>query len=139
MKVFYFGCIDKAGHYLWTKFRVRLFSWTDAEQESLGIPWVAMAGAQPNRWCISENQLLGNHLKSYIQGRVIFQQKDGWTSIAWYDWSVDQRPNCMSAFLIDKLVNVEEALVLAAERFPEVMDRFDYALIYSEADAERKS
>ena len=63
-----------------------------------------------------------------IEGRAVLKRKDGWTALAFADRSADSRGNSKSVFLFDCLLDFHGALARAKEQFPEVFDRFAFAI-----------
>jgi hypothetical protein len=62
-----------------------------------------------------------------IEGVVRIHRKAGWTALAWWDRSMDTRPNSCSAIVIDSPdVSYEAAMQLAHEAFSWVFERINF-------------
>jgi hypothetical protein len=131
MKIFYFGCVEQAGHYLWVP------GPRSAYRES--TPWGANApwGANGIDGMLAphENPRCGYLTKGYgcdcsqREGVAAIHYKDGWTAISFWDRSVDTRPGCNSTFLADGNYTFEEMLAHAQNYFPSVMERFAFKIV----------
>jgi hypothetical protein len=106
--VLYFGCIDRPGHYLWHLLHGRL-SW----REFRLTPWGDHI----------DGGVFGDSKSKHEAGRVHVQKKDGWTAVAWADYSVDRRPGSHSTFLVHADVTAEELIAMAREQWPQVFNR----------------
>lgn len=110
-QVFYFGCIDQPGHFLWRDERNKLYG----------------AGF----WCIPRRLMYAldgafcpDGIKAYPQQRWLCSIVPPWTIVAWWDRSVDSRPNCVSAFIGRDFGNEPHRLLEAAkDLFPSVFAR----------------
>lgn len=110
MKVYFFGCWDGVGHYLFES------RYNRPSFES--IPWgtdidggLAPAGVKQR------------------QGVAELHHKDGWTALSWWDRSIDHRSNSNAAILAEGTHNYDEMIQLGKDHFPEIMGRFEYPLI----------
>jgi hypothetical protein len=108
-KLFYFGCIREPGHYLWASEHMRIW-----ESTKVGISqclYHALDGA----FCpidMNEGQ------------RWICSIVPPWTIVAWWDRSIDRRPNCVSAFIGKGFGEEPNRLLDEARRiFPKVFLR----------------
>jgi hypothetical protein len=110
MKIFYFGCIDQAGHYLWAPGPRSAYR---AE-----TPW------GPHGWGLDGTL----HPKGQGEGVAALVRKDGWTAIAFIDYSIDSRPGSNSVFLAEGNFTFAEMLQHAHNYFPSVMDRFGFKI-----------
>jgi len=111
-RFYYFGCMSEAGHYFFSR-DSRMSRDIDSPQ---GNPW---GYSVDGKLCPTGAQ---------TQGLLQLHHKDGWTAIAFWDRSVDERPGSCSVFLCPGTKNAVEMLTLAAERFPNVMRRFNFSL-----------
>lgn len=112
--VYYFGCINQPGHYMWhprNQQQVRA---------TLNQPW-------------------GDHIDcrvfdtspmKYKAGRIHHVQKDGWSLLYFADYSVDNRPGSHSTFCINKLMTAEELLQEAQAQWPNVFLRPKFPDLY---------
>lgn len=113
MDIFYFGCLEGKGHFLHRAGR-------KCSPENFEVlPWgYHLDGQVLERAGIPDNP----------DGRILFEQREGWTLIAFWDRSVDRRHGSNSAFLVPAIVSLEELLRLAREQWPQVMARLPFEL-----------
>lgn len=122
MNIYYFGCVDRAGHYLFTPrgevdyARIRSTPWPG------GVDGVLCPAAHPWR----DNQ---------PEGVAKLHHKDGWTALAFWDRSVDRRPNSNSVFLVDATLTFEQMVVEATANFPKVFARFGFPIVNVSPDS----
>lgn len=121
MRVFYFGCWGEPGHYL---FRPRGLAATREEGRSL--PWPHMdttlaPGPRHPRYGEVES-------KDQHQGHAALHRRCGWTALAFWDRSLDRRHNSNSVFVAEGTHSANDMLSLAREHFPEIMQRFTFAI-----------
>lgn len=101
-KIFYFGAIGYAGHYLWKNALRPDYSRT------IEHPWeYEIDGGLPPQ----DN-------KSGKEGAALLHHKDGWTAISFWDRSVDRRGGSHSTYIINKILSFKEMVALAQMRFP---------------------
>jgi len=110
----YFGCVDRVGHHLFDK-RLTMLSSTV----------VGVDGSQL-RWMRSLDGVLPPQDGLRIDGEARLHVLHGWTVIAFWDRSVDSRPNSNSVFFIPGVKPFEVALAMAREAFPSVFARFTF-------------
>jgi len=105
--VFYFGCIDRSGHYLWhpTQGEVRRM---DRVQ-----PW----GNQ------IDGGVAGGSKDRETLGVVHSAKLKGWTLVTWADRSVDSRHGSHSTFIVEADISPERLIELAREQWPKVFSR----------------
>lgn len=58
-----------------------------------------------------------------MPGRLLHEQKDGWTILYFADYSVDRRPGSHSTFITNAELSLEDMLSSAREAWPEVFLR----------------
>lgn len=63
------------------------------------------------------------------QGEALVHHRDGWTALAFWDRSVDDRGGSNSVFLFEATLDFPAALAKARETFPEVFARFDFDVV----------
>jgi hypothetical protein len=61
------------------------------------------------------------------QSEGALYHKDGWTALAFHDFTGDSRPNSQSVFFFDEVLGAGEACAAAARDFPEVWFRLEQA------------
>jgi hypothetical protein len=108
---YYFGCHERAGHYLWTE----KGSMADRIAKSV----------LPFRYTILDAGLLPE-VGEQVEGEGTIVHFPKWTIISFWDRSVDKRGGCNSAFLIRGHWTFGEAVEIAREKFPWVWSRFTF-------------
>jgi hypothetical protein len=63
------------------------------------------------------------------EGRAALTHVYGWTVLAWWDRSVDMRPNSNTALAIDLNLDFEQMVALLGVHFPEVLKRQQATLV----------
>lgn len=118
MTVYYFGCIGRTGHYMFSSpMPVALEEGRACSSFTRTNPW----GTQ-----IDGGLCPGGR---EIQGQALIHYKAGWTALSFWDRSVDARGNSNSNFLAHGTLTFEEILRLAKERFPEVFARLHFPIV----------
>jgi hypothetical protein len=122
MKIFYFGCNRQAGHYLFTK---RLVS---AYPES--PPWSVDSGEVDGKLPPHEPDCKNHYYCrcQQVEGVAAIHHKDGWTAMAFWGRSVDDRRGCNSVFFAEGCHDFSGMLTIAKENFPTIMSRFAFAM-----------
>jgi hypothetical protein len=151
MRIFYFGCWQVSGHYLWTPGGHRFFgredgvvyygdhihldgtlaprqirentrSWCDGKE---GIVWHGM-GKTP-----SERTRLYYDSNECSQGQFLLHHLDnGFTAIQWWDRNQgDQRGACNSTVLLEGVRTAVEMLDVLTENFPSVLKNLESACV----------
>ena len=110
--VLYFGCMGRAGHFLFDH---------DGQRPYGSTPW----GYDLDGGLLDSS-------KPEVEGVVQFHQKDGWTAIAFWDRSVDSRYASNSAFLVAESVSAETLLAMARESWPAVFSRCKFRVALPE-------
>ena len=111
MKVYYFGCIREAGHYMFKPNHSTDYDFTISNPWGYGID---------SKLCPKDND---------IEGHALIHKKDGWTALSFWDRSVDKRGGCNSNFLAEGDFTFDEMIALAKEKFPNVMGRFTFKIV----------
>jgi hypothetical protein len=127
-RFYYFGCIERAGHYMHSNPSPRGLEEIRALHDVLRKnPWGSGidAGLCPP----------GKDARYQVEGRASVHHKDGWTALAFWDRSVDSRGGSNSVFLADAIHDFEIMMALARENFPEVLDRLSFAVVDASGDA----
>lgn len=120
----YFGCLD-TGHYLWSIADGRY-----THEWKCVTPWPKIDGElQPGCgsapiWKLTQEQSAGQ-----------LHHRDGWTAIAFWDRTGDERGNSNSTFLFDATLTFTEALEQARIHFPEIVARMEAAAPLHEVSA----
>ncbi len=105
-KCLYFGCIKEAGHYLFISNGTSIYGeWHK---------WVALRdGMLAPVFCREA-------------GKALLHHYDGFTIIAFWDYSVDTRPGSNSMFIMPGTKDFYGALEIANSYFPQVFKRFSF-------------
>lgn len=107
----YFGTWSQAGHYYWTP--------------NGGHPKGEDGRSDSLRYKTPFSPVDGNYTpKCHTkQSTAAIHYRDGWTILAFHDYTVDQRPGSNGAFIFDTELSFERAVAEASERFPTIMRR----------------
>ena len=125
MKIYYFGCIERAGHFLWeppdrSAHRDATTPWGSCPDGSLA--------PHENPRCEFVKNFYGCRC-SQAEGIAALHYKDGWTALSFWDRSVDTRGGCNSNFLAEGAFTFEEMVELAKQYFPIIMARFKFPIV----------
>lgn len=110
--MFYFGCWGDTGHYLWNRERGR-----PGDEECPFNPWTKGDVQIDGGFCPRNGQ---------VQGEATVTVKNEWTILAFWDRSVDRRPNSNSAFIERGAFTFDEMVARARAEFPTVWARFAF-------------
>jgi len=116
-KMYYYGCNDNSGHYLW-------------DENGDRINWKLSLTLHP----------FGNHIDGGFtpiaingfytkEGVVRFTQQSGWSIVNFWDNSIDDRPGSHSLFLTNKICSAAEILSEAKTKFPWIFSRFKFEVV----------
>lgn len=108
MKAYYFGCVNRAGHYFWDV-NLHKARGTRGVYKPDGLPWEHVDGK-----LVDEGR---------PQGEAWLHHKGGWTALAFNDRTVDSRPGSNSAFFFGWEMDFDTTLVTAERVFPVIMER----------------
>lgn len=106
-KRYYFGCWGEPGHYLWTTSGNRVSCINNA------TPW---------DWSALDCGLCPGGIQ--VEGHAALHRKDGWTALAFWDRSIDTRPNSNSVFIAEGVHTAEEMGRISSVAFPRIWARF---------------
>jgi len=104
LKCLYFGCKKHPGHYLWAPASMAIYG-----------PW-------HRRIAKFDGLLCPEFCK--IQGKALLHHFDGFTILAFWDSSVDKRPESNSMFIIPGIRDFDDSLTIVEDNFPDVFSRF---------------
>lgn len=108
MKVFYFGCLGRKGHFFYRP-GSHMQYW-DAEKEQ---PF----GGYVNTWLCPRPERLGS---------AQLHHHEGWTALSFWDRSVDPRPGSNSTFIVEGIHDFVAMERITRELFPEVWNRLTF-------------
>lgn len=116
-RMYYFGPLEKPGHYLY-----REDGWTVSmfEDQDAVCPWKHFeidGKLQPG--CPDPADRLRNRTRPMCEGEALLHHKDGWTALAFWDFTVDTRPGSSSTYIAEGILTFEEMVELAKTRFAE--------------------
>jgi hypothetical protein len=144
MEIYYYGCgNDEAGHYFWRPVKSHYRYGIEKVRNDHGtLAWSPQLGTQPKDfkpivpWGYSVDGSLQPLIRndqggsSYAkQGEAKLHHKDGWTAIAFWDNSVDDRPGSTSTFVMEGEYDFDEALAIAKENFPSIFERYSFEVV----------
>ena len=109
MKLYYFGCIESAGHFLWDH------NLQSVRKSNYPFPWENIDGVLCPQ-ITNEN------------GVVKLHHKEGWTAAAFWDQSVDHRTNSNSVFFAEGIHGVYHMIEFIKKHFPSIHKRFNFEL-----------
>lgn len=116
--VFYFGCVERAGHFLW-----------DTSLQTLHDSHPSLrAYGFPLRQNVLDGGLMPYSSEYHPDGKVFVSHVNGWTILMFNDSSVDSRPGSHSAFIIRGVRSYTNALAIAKREFPTIFARFKFEL-----------
>lgn len=107
--VYYFGPIRQAGHYLWLS----------EHRKSCDI-------LETNPWKYKLDGKLAPSDNNEKEGEALIHHKEGWTALSFWDRTVDKRGGSNSTYLINKILNYDEMVALAQDRFPDRWGIMDF-------------
>lgn len=110
MKTLYFGCWgNSTGHYLFE---------SEYQKPPMNtVPWDSIDGG------------LAPAGVKQREGVAELHHKNGWTALAFWDRSVDKRPNSNSALFAEGTHSFDEMIQIAKDNFPQIMNRFNFPII----------
>lgn len=119
-RLYFFGVWDAggAGHYLRTP------EGRDVPHGRAGLPWAVheLDGGltwNAGEWIVSGSSRWRGPARGVSeQGDAALRYRDGWTVLAWHDFTGDRRGGSNSAVFAEGTFTFEQMLVLFAHRFP---------------------
>jgi len=115
--MFYCGCLAEPGHYLWRENQHKV-SWKETDTIQ---PW--------GHWIDGGLTPLQEGRAAVANGVARLMHAHGWTSLSWWDNSIDSRPGSHSTFVVAGTWSAEEMCSMARARFPWVFERFKYEVV----------
>ena len=116
-KVYYFGCVERAGHYMWNP-PLDSAQWPYRYDSDFfyNNPW---GYEVDGRLCPSGPE---------IEGSALIHHKDGWTALAFWDRSIDKRGKCNSVFLAEGDFSFKDMVEIGRRHFSRVVNRFTFEI-----------
>ena len=133
--VLYFGCIERAGHYLWSREGTGR-PCTDRRDRELAQRLGGLDGALC--WNSKSKRGQYSHERDETEGLAFLTHREGWTALAFWDRSVDHRGACNSAFLAEGTLTFAQIIRHARLRWPEVWARFSFEIVEVDAGGRRR-
>ena len=118
MKVYYFGCIGEAGHFLWSP--EDRFRHTETYYHQ---PWGNRLDGCLCPDCGYQGLIAQN------EGEAFLHHKDEWTAVAFWDRTGDERRNSNSAFIAEGTFTFDEMVTAAKAQWPKVWNRFTFEVV----------
>lgn len=134
--VYYFGCWEESGHYLW-----RAEGRSARREESKVLPWSQLDGTLPpaDRRPMRREGDYPEVDREAPQGHAALHHKGGWTAIAFWDRSVDRRPGSSSTFLIRGIHTWEDAVRIAKAVYPRTWARYGFPIVLAQTPSGMQS
>lgn len=102
MRVFYFGCYQRSGHFFWSP------GMRNDWHAEKAIPWEHVDGVLCPGSTGDPNRPTWEMKRPQVQGEAALHRKDGWTALAFWDRSVDERGGCNSMLFAEGTHSFEE-------------------------------
>ena len=131
--VLYFGCIGRAGHFLWSREGTGR-PCTDRRDRELTQRLGGLDGAL----CWNSKSGRYSHERDETEGLAFVTHREGWTALAFWDRSVDHRGACNSAFVAEGTLTFAQIIRHARLRWPEVWARFSFDVVEVDAGGRRR-
>jgi hypothetical protein len=112
--IFYFGCRGGAGHHL--------FHPSGGMAYGFSVPVDFPCSESPDATFLPSKE-------HEVEGVASLCQVNGWTVLAFWDRSIDNRPGANSAFLVRGIMDFEAICAIAREAFPWVWQRFKFPVV----------
>lgn len=114
-RILYFGCWGSVGHFLWTP---------DGHHAHDAQPWgdkidACLCSGTPDRCGRVPTS-------AQSEGAATLHHLGGWTALAFWDRSVDERGNSNSVFLARAILTEDEILAAARAAYPRIWARFGF-------------
>lgn len=122
-KGYYFGTYRRPGHYLRHEGDDRTFGTNGRYGDE--FRWRDVDDI-PEAWHGLDDKLRPRRGR---QGECALHHLDGWTALAFVNYTDDQRPGSNSVFLLPGTLNFDEAVAEATRRFPYITERFAFELV----------
>lgn len=122
---YYFGCVGRAGHHLWS---VVGGSITWASRDIQNEIYRALGNLDRE---LCWNYCLGHasYNRDETEGRALLTHRNNWSAIAFWDRTVDRRGACNSVFVAPGTLTFKQICRLAHHWWPKVWARFDFPIV----------
>lgn len=117
-EVFYFGCKDVPGHFIYSNRGSRMSYHDNPFGKKLDGGLLSLKDIESNL------------------GRLQEYSENGWTAIAFWDRSGDSRPGSNSVFFVHADVTMTELLAMARAQWPALFSRFPRIVLGSAPNAD---
>jgi hypothetical protein len=123
-KAYYFGCVARAGHYLFGANGEAIYH---DERKAMALPWKdseidGKLAPQPRLQPALREQ-------AQPEGQAVVHHREGWTALSFWDRSVDGRPGSNSTFFVEGTHEFPAMLQLVRELFPRIVKRFKFEIV----------
>jgi len=105
---YYFGCIGRPGHYVFKKNGAKIYN-------------------RFSNWISSMDGKLTPQFGS-TEGAALLHHFDGFTILAFHDYSIDKRPGSNSMFIFPGELNFFQMIKYANNKFGQIMERFGFVI-----------
>lgn len=129
MRVLYFGCHERAGHYIW---KPGMRSSESRLEMPFDAPWDEVDMTLAPRRVGLDRYSPWKEVETDVDGEAWLHHKGGWTALAFWDKSIDRRPCSNSVFFAEGTHSFEEMVALAQAHFPEVWSRLPFEVRLAE-------
>lgn len=129
VECFYFGCMERAGHFMHGR--------DSGRARAVEPVLVKVFGGIDTKLCWNSPR---SRLHDYdpgrdeTEGRAFVTHRDGWTALAFWDRSVDKRGGCNSAFFVKGTLTFAQIVRVARHHWPKIWSRFTFPVV--EVDAQ---
>lgn len=133
VECYYFGCIERAGHFLWRRQgHGRPLDAYDVEntiRRTVGSLDAAAVGGLCWNSPKSQRDNSSSYDRDETEGRALLTRRNGWTAISFWDRSVDRRGACNSAFFCQGELTFAQIVRVARHRWPEIWALFTFPIV----------
>jgi hypothetical protein len=131
--MYYFGCIESAGHYLWDQF-MNSPSMGDGVGKEMWEAFPRLDGGHCPGSRVRGRRAERSRIQTEGLVRVTYSSKKHWTLISFWDRSVDGRGGCNSGFMMRGRHDFLTMWRTAQRLFPHVCSRYEFDVRYFESE-----
>ena len=124
-KMYFYGCIDDAGHYLWDNENRRSSYETEKQWDATNpFPMAPPNSKLPReeRIALSVDGGIQPHGRQ-MEHQAALHHRKGWSAIGFWDRSIDKRQGSCGAFIMEGEHDFSDIITIAKEQWPNVMKR----------------